>query len=142
MTQFPVLGALTDTIRVASVDLINVGLSILILVLGFAFTGSLLFGVEVSDTNNFWKTYERLLYYALGDGDIDDILIRNQTYFHIYYVFFCFIFYFLLIKILISVVSVQYRRLRTKKQLYNEANAQVIHDQVKEFRRILINLIF
>ena len=142
ITQFPALGALSDTIQIAFKDLLNIGIILLILALGFAYTGTLLFGVDTSDTNNFWKTYECLFYYALGDGDINEIRVNNQNSFHLYYIFFCFIFYFLLMKLLISIVSVQYRRLRAIKQLYNEANARIINEQLREFRRIILNLIF
>ena len=123
-------------------DLLNIAVIILILTLGFAYTGTFLFGVDNSDTNNFWKTYEQLLYYALGDSDINEIRVNNQRLFHLYYVIFSFIFYFILMKTLISIVSVQYRRLREKKQLYNEANSRIIKKQIREFRKIIVNLIF
>ena len=142
ITQFPALGALSDTMQIASKDLLNIGIILLILALGFAYTGTFLFGVDISDTNNFWKTYERLFYYALGDGDINEFRVNNQNLFYLYYICFCFIFYFLLMKFLISIVSVQYRRLRVIKQLYNEANARIINEQLREFERIIVDLIF
>ena len=141
MTQLPAFGALFDTFGIAVYDLMNFGASLLILAVGFAFSGAILFGVEVNQVNNFWKTYERLFYYALGDGDVDAVTVQNQALFNIYYMVFSLIFFFILLKTLISVVSIRYRHLRALKQEFNEANARILNAQVNETKTIIKNLI-
>jgi hypothetical protein len=140
-TQFPAFGALFDTLAIAKNDLINFSVSMFLLALGFAFACCLLFGTEEIQMNNFFKTYERLFYFAFGDGDANIVKGPNAEYFTIFYITYSIIFLFILTKTLVSIVTVRYRYLRSLKQLNNEANARIVGKKYARTKKIITNLI-
>lgn len=141
MTQFPAFGALFDTTSIAMKDLVNFSVGIFVIQLGFAIMASIMFGPEVTNFKTFLRTVEKLFYYTNGSGSIKEVDIKNQILFNCFYIIYSLIFYFILMKTLISIVSVRYRYLRSLKQLNNEANARIIKHKVQRTKDIVINLI-
>ena len=55
---------------------------------------------------------------------------------------FTLLFFFILLKNLISVVSIRYWHLRALKQEFNEANARIFNAKVSKTRKNIVNLLY
>ena len=141
MMQFPSLGALFETIAISFKDFIKLLISLLILMTGFVISASILFGESIYEMRNVQNTFNRLFYYLFGIGSINEYSTNYKILFELFYISFCLIFYFIMIKMLISIVIVRYRYLRSLKQLRNEAMARKVARQTKILKEHIKNLI-
>ena len=112
----------------------------------------LLLGEETSNnTNNkikarlifssFEISLNKLFYYTFGTGTASEFNIYYQMLFQFFFIIVSMLFFFLLTKMLISMVIIRYRYLRSLKQLRNEAMARIMSKKSKEFKQKIVNLI-
>ena len=141
MMQFPSFGTLFEILTVSIKDILFVFTTLSIILIGFVISASLLFGDTIYDMRDFASTLNRLFYYVFGTGSIDQYTINNKKFLELFYIVFSIIFYFVMIKMLISIVIIRYRYLRSLKQLRNEAMARVVAKRSKIFKEHILNLI-
>ena len=141
MMQFPSFGTLFELLAVSIKDILFIFTTLSIILIGFVISASLLFGDTIYDMRDFASTLNRLFYYVFGTGSIDQYTINNKRFLELFYIIFSIIFYFVMIKMLISIVIIRYRYLRSLKQLRNEAMARVVAKRSKLLKEHILNLI-
>jgi hypothetical protein len=141
--KLPSFGALFDTIQVALKDLLKIGMSLLIIFIGFVYAAHFILGTNNSDFATFFNTFLQLFYLIFGDGNkitsegYQGMKVAADIFFIIFVI--CFVSMFL--KILMAIVIVRYKYLRSKVQLDNETSARIIQAKSKEFNQKLLNLL-
>ena len=141
MMQFPSFGTLFEILEVSIKDILDILTTLTIVLIGFVVSASLLFGDSIYDMRNFESSLNRFFYYVFGTGNINQYTVSNQKFLEFFYIIFSLVFYFIMIKILISIVIIRYRYLRSLKQLRNEAMARIVANRSKIFKEHLLNLI-
>lgn len=110
---------------------------------GFAYAVYFIIGANSNDFSNFWYANLRLFYLVFGRGtrisDSDSIIVNVVT--KIFFVMFFLIFSFVLFRVLITIVIVRYKYLRSKVQLDNEANARIMQEKSKKINAKIIDLL-
>lgn len=141
--KFPSFGALFDTITFAIKDLASFGIAIFVMFLGFVYTAFLFYGTNDKDLASFGLTLLRLFYLQMGESDAFDLRKKSDYgYFNVlFFVLFMLIFSFLLLKMLVTIVIIRYKYLRSIVQLDNEANARIVKKKSEEANRKLLNFL-
>ena len=141
MMQFPSFGTLFEILAVSIKDILDILATLTIILIGFVISVSILFGDKIYDMSNFENSLNRLFYYVFGIGSINQYAVDNEAFFNFFYIVFSIIFYFVMIKMLVSIVIIRYRYLRSLKQLRNEAMARVVAKRSKILKERIKNLI-
>ena len=132
--QFPSFGALFDTIAYSIKDLVIFFLAILIIFTGFAYAGYMLFGPYSSEFKTFFLSTLRLFYLMLGQGKALETITGTKMKFliSVFFMIFLLSFSFILLKVLITIVIVRYKYLRSVVQLDNEAHSRIMKKKSEE----------
>lgn len=142
--KFPAFGALFQTIGIASKDLINILISIFVLMFGFLVLCSLLMGDEIGYFKTAVDSFLLLIYITAGQNDrMIEVDKRGSIHKFIqaFFIIFLIIFYVTLQRLLISIVIVRYKYLRSVVQLNNEVHNKVSREKAMEKRILLLNLV-
>lgn len=141
--KFPAFGALFQTLKVAAIDLLKFFCSIIVLMLGFTFTLCLILGPYDALFVDVWLVLSELIFSMLGESKNikHDNLGWVATFTRMFYIIFLLIFYFILAKMLISMVIIRYLYLRTLVQLDNNARARILQKQAEAEKNKWINLV-
>ena len=142
-TQFPAFGCLFDTIKASAYDLSTFMLSMVILGLGFVFTACLIFGPNGSEFRNFGKAAEQLFFSAMSQVTYSTFQnsASKVVYATLFFIVFLFLFNFILMKMLITIVILRYRTIRSCKLIEIQARSRVIGEDTKKVRQKWINFI-
>ena len=141
--KVPAFGVLFETVSEAKVDLLYFSIMMLSVLMACVVITYCIFGPNSPKFESQPQSAITLLRMMFGlDVYVADIHNANPSSALWFYVFYCIIFYFVIVNLYAAIVMRTYDNLRQKKQLVTEAMALIETARVEEHSRTFWSIIF
>lgn len=144
--KLPIFSSIFFTIRYAMKDLLNVIICIVVILSGFCIGIALMYGTGVDDLNDFGKSFLTFFYICVNPiafRDIEHSFFDDFSvsfFLKVLYVIVIVIIAFTLVNMLVSIIIIKYRFMRSGIQENSEAYARIIAKESKEYLNKWVNL--
>ena len=130
---------------VAAKDLIIFGFAIFVIAYGYAYFICLIFGsdsIQLRTLGDIMLSMFYLNFTKGGNYELPSSLRHNEVLSRASLIIFLFLFTFIMSNVLVSIIIIRYKYLRSAVQLDNEANGRIFREVGREYNRKLLNLLF
>lgn len=138
-TQFPIFASLFFTLSNALKDLLNIFVTMAILLVGYSFFLCLMYGSKYNKLSGFWSVYLSIFYIIVNPIDFSAIEEElydpsiGSVFLQILAAIYIILIVLTLMKMLVSIIIIRYRYLRSTMQETSEAMALVLKEQSREY---------
>lgn len=139
--EFPTFGTLFATIGSAKFELLSHMVITVVLLLGFAFAGYLLFGYYASEFNTLKDSLMATFLKMFGRPNYEEMSEHNKSFAFIFIIAFLIVFSFFVLKAFTAIFVSQYGWLRKRSLLKIEANARIAKEEGKKFTKKIFDLL-